>query len=324
MLLKNVGKLIIFNGFLVMNCSHTETVPYRSNEHVAVVFEVVNVCTSYVCSIDSNRVIFDLGTTFQLDLFDFDDNLQLWIARLFITNNSTQIAQNYIITQQQTMEKMTLAIIMGELLLIINDLSKTRIYFENLQNEDDALIYYYYGHIHYVKGEYDLALENFQISYELMISGERLKDSAFVLHNIGYVYDMKKEFNEAYDNHRKALEIRQIYYPENDVYIGISFYNIGRTLVNMGDDDQALIYHKKALNIWEQTLTNDHPYIIRSLHSHGVTYFNKRDYTQASHYYTRALELYETTTPRDEHGILMIRNALENIKDLSSRQLMTQ
>jgi tetratricopeptide (TPR) repeat protein len=92
----------------------------------------------------------------------------------------------------------------------------------------------------------------------------------------------------------------------------------------MSDYDQALIYHEKALNIWEQTLTNDHSYIVRSLHSHGVTYFNKRDYTQATHYYTRALELYETTIPRDDHGILMIREALENIKDLSSRQLMTQ
>ncbi len=101
----------------------------------------------------------------------------------------------------------------------------------------------------YLKGEYNLALENFQMSYRLMISEERIKDSAFVLHDIGYIYDMKKEFNVAYDWHCKALGIREIYYPENDVQIGISFYNIGWTLANIGDDERALVYHQKALHI---------------------------------------------------------------------------
>lgn len=222
--------------------------------------------------------------------------------------------------KQETMERMTLPIIMGELLGTFSDLSKTKTYFENLQNEDDGLIYYNYGYIHYLKGEYDLALDNYQISYELMISDERIKDSAFVLHGIGYVYDMKKDFQKAYGNHNEVLKIRQMYYPENDVYIGISLYNIGRTLVNMDDNNQALIYHKKALDIWEQVLPYNDPLIAQSLHSHGVVYFNNRDYLQASEYYTRALQLYELTTPRDHHGILMIENALEQIKYLNSRQ----
>ncbi|CAF1455542.1 unnamed protein product, partial [Didymodactylos carnosus] len=285
---------------------------------------VVNVCTPYVYSNNTNEVIFDMGTTFQFSSFDFDDNLKLWIARLTATNDGTQISQNYIIAKQQTMERMTLSIIMGELLLTIGDLSKTKTYFENLQNEDDALIYYYYGRIHYLKGEYELALENLQIAYELMITEERLKDSAFVLHDIGYVYDMKKEFNEALDSHRKALNIRQTHYSAKDVQIGVSLYNIGRTLVNMDDDSEGLIYHQKALNIWEQTLTYNHPYMVQSLHSHGAVYFNKRDYSQALHYYTRALKLYEMSVPRDNHGILMVKNALEKINDLSSRQLMTR
>jgi hypothetical protein len=60
------------------------------------------------------------------------------------------------------MKRMTLSVIMGDLL-------KAKIYFENLQNEDDALIYDCYGHVNYWTDEYDLAWENFQTSYGLMV-----------------------------------------------------------------------------------------------------------------------------------------------------------
>ena len=320
MLLKNVGQLMVFNRFLVMNCSPAEIALHRSDTtHVVVTFEVVNASASHVYSMDFNRIIFDLGTVFQLDSFEFDEKLKSWIARLIVSNNGAQIAQEYIMTQQQRMERMTLPMIMGDLLLGFSDLSKAKTFFESLRNEDEAIIHHYYGQMHYQKGEYELALENFQISLELMRSDERFKDSAFVLHDIGCVYDMTKEFEEALDRHREALEIRETYYSPDDVYVGYSLYNIGRTLVSMGDNDQALTYHERALKIRKETFTDDHPCIAKSLHSHGVVYFNKRDYVKASYYYTKALELYEMNTPRDEHGILMVKNALEYIENLTSR-----
>ncbi|CAF1327420.1 unnamed protein product [Adineta ricciae] len=311
MLLKNIGQLMTFSGLLINDTIETETIYSSSKTQVIVKFEVKN-----MNSIDLNNI-------FQLNSFEFDDNLQLWIAHLMMIDNGNEIKQQYLSIKQQTMEKMTLPIIMGDLLFTFQNLSKVQKYFENLQNEDDALIYNYYGNINYLKGEYDLALENFQISYELMISDERIKDTAFLLHDIGYVYDMKKDYKEAYDYHMRALEIRQIYSSEDDIQIGISLYNIGRTLVTMNNHDQALIYHQKALNIWEKKLPFNHHLIAQSLHSHGVVYFNKRDYTQASYYYKKALDLYEKITPRDEHGILMIKNILEQIQDLTAQQLIT-
>lgn len=320
MLLKNVGQLMVFNRFLVMNCSLTEIVLHRSDTaHVAVMFEVMNASASYVYLIGSNRMIFDLGTVFQLDSFEFDENLKSWIARLIVLNKGAQIAQEYIMTRQQRMERMTLPIIMGDLLLKFSNLSNAQRFFESLQNEDEALIYYYLGEIHYQKGDYDLALESVQISLELMRSDERFKDSAFVLHDVGDAYNMRKEFKLAFDCHHEALKIRQTYYPADNLYIGDSLYNIGRTLVNMGDHDQALTYHQRALQIWKKTLTDDHPCVAMSLHAHGVVYFNKRDYVQASSYYTRALELYEMNASRYDHEIYMVKNALEKIKHFTAR-----
>ena len=296
-LLENIGNLMIFNGYFLVNSSHDELV---SHAQVLVQFEVINGSTATLYLVDPNTIIFDLGTTFQLDSFHFDEHVNRWHATLIVVQNNQLIAQNYILTKQQTMVRMTLPILMGELLLIsTGSLSKAKAYFEQLKNEDEALIYHFYGNIDYKKGDYDSALEHYQLSYQLMISDERIRDSAFILHDIGYVYDMKKELKQALDCHRQALEIRQTHYPDNDSHIGISLYNIGRTLVTMDDHDQAL-------DIWKQTLPPDHPFRIQSIHSHAVVYFNKGDYEQAKRYYQEALTLYETDTLDNQHGILMV------------------
>ncbi|CAF3146699.1 unnamed protein product [Rotaria sp. Silwood2] len=315
-LLENIGQLMTFSGFLLVYRLFDETVSYRNESQVMVGFEIHNVPTSIVHLIDSTRVIINLGATFKLNSLDFEDKLGVWIARLSFSPEGVHIAQNYITVQQETMERMTLPVIMANLLFKMNGFSTAKNYLDSLKNEDEAVIYHNYGILHYEKGEYSLALDNFQIAYELMISDGRIQDSALVLHDIGYVYNMKKEFNDALDSHRKALEIMQTHYPANDVLIGISLYNIGRTLVNMDDHSQALSYHQNALAIFEHTLTYNHIFMAQSLHSHGVVYFNIGDYHQALYYYTRALELYETIVPRNEHCILMVKNALETIQKL--------
>ncbi|CAF3799536.1 unnamed protein product [Rotaria sp. Silwood1] len=315
-LLDKIGQLMSFSGFLLVHRSFNEMIPYGNESQVTVAFEISNVSTSVVHVIDSTSVIINLGVTFKLNSLDFDDKLGVWIAHLIFSHEGVQIAQNYIRVQQETMERMTLPLIMANLLFKMNGFSATKKYLDSLKNEDEALIYHFYGILHHGKGEYALALDNFQIAYELMISDGRIQDSALVLHDLGYVYDMKKEFNNALDSHKKALEITQTYCQANDFRIGISLYNIGRTLVNMDDHNQALIYHQNALAIFEHTLTYNHIHIAQSLHSHAVVYFNMRDYNQAFDYYTRALELYETIVPRDEHGILMVKNALETIQEL--------
>ncbi|CAM4884716.1 unnamed protein product [Rotaria socialis] len=315
-LLENIGQLMTFSGFLLTNRSFEEIIQYQNDSYVTVVFEIANISISAVHMVDSTRVMINLGATFKLVSLDFDDKLRVWIARLMFNHDELQISQNYIAIQRQVMERMTLPIIMGVLLLKISNVSTVKKYFDNLTSEDEALIYFYNGIIRHGKGEYELALTDFQIAYELMLSDGRIQDSTLVLHDIGYVYDMKKEFDDALESHRKALEIRQDHLQANDVLIGISLYNIGRTLVSMGDDSQALSYHQNALMIFEHTLEQNHMLIAQSLHSHGVVYFNIGNYPQALHYYTRALELYEKIVPRNEHCILMVKQTLEIIQEL--------
>lgn len=315
-LLNKVGQLMTFSGFLLVHRSPSDIVSYPNDSQAVVVFEIGNLSTCAVHRIDSENVIIDLGTVFQVKSVVFDDLLSIWRISLVFSDEALKIAQEFITAQQQTMERMTLPIIMGDLLIRFTYFSTAKNYFDHLNNEDDALIYRHCGIIYHMRGEYQLALDSLQIAYELMISDDRVPDSTAVLHDIGYVYDMTKEFNDALDNHRKALEIREIYYPNNDIRIGISLYNIGRTLVNMRDDREALTYHQRALAIFEDPLSYNHFYTVHSLHSHGVVYFNIGDYEQARYYYRRALALYEVIEPREENAILMVKSTLEKIETL--------
>lgn len=313
---EKIGQLMAFSGFLLVYHSLQEVVPWRNEARIVIKFEITNVSTSNVCIVDANRAIIDLGVIFKFSSLDFDDTMKIWKAHLVCDNEGVQISQNYIMIQQQRMERMTLPLIMADLLLKMNELANTKSYLDSLKNEDEALIHQFYGNLYYQKGDYALALDYFQIAYELMLSEERIQDSTFVLHDIGYVYDMKKEVKDALDSHQKALQIRQIYCPPNDILIGISLYNIGRTLVNMNDYSEALISHQQALKIFEQTLPYNHVFLAHSFHSHAVVYHNFGDYTQALEYFVKALELYEVIVPRDEHAILMVKNALETIQKL--------
>ena len=312
---EHVGQLMSFSGFILVCSSPENIVACRTGTHMTVRFEIINVSEALVYLIDSTTFIFNLGSVFQVDSLNYDDQLGMWRICLIFKNDGADISQHYVAAEQETMDRMALPIIMGQLLMDMNDSLATRNYFDNLKDQDQALIHRFYGIIHYKKGEYALALENFQIAYELMVTDERIRDSASILHQIGNVYDMTKEFDKALENHRQALKIRQTFCPGNDVRLGISLYSIGRTLVNMHRNCEALDYHQQALSIWEQTLTYSHRYLVQSLHSHGVVYSNIGDYTQAFHYFTRALEMYEMLIPRDEDGIIMVTNALKRIQE---------
>ncbi|CAF2897873.1 unnamed protein product [Rotaria sp. Silwood2] len=161
-LLEKIGQLMNFSGFLLVHSSFDEIVPYGNESQLTVSFEIRNVPTSVVHMIDSNTVIINLGVTFKLNTFNFDDKLGIWIARLIFTDDGVQIAQNYVDVQKQIMERMTLPLIMVELLIIMNNFSTIKNYLDSLKNEDEAIIYYYYGILYYEKGEYTLALDNFQ------------------------------------------------------------------------------------------------------------------------------------------------------------------
>ena len=55
----------------------------------------------------------------------------------------------------------------------------------------------------------------------------RMKDSAYVLNNIGNILSDQGKYAEALDYHQRSLQMREKYYPSGHVDIAASLNNIG-------------------------------------------------------------------------------------------------
>ena len=76
---------------------------------------------------------------------------------------------------------------------------------------------------------FDKALANYQKAREIRESVENpdLEQIAYSYHNIGTVYQRQKKYADAITWHKKALEIRQEIYPDNEPIIAASLTMIG-------------------------------------------------------------------------------------------------
>jgi tetratricopeptide (TPR) repeat protein len=71
--------------------------------------------------------------------------------------------------------------------------------------------------VHYSKGEYDKALENFQKSLGILLKllPKDHPDVAQSYNNIGAVHERKAEYDKALEYYQKALAIRHKHLPED-------------------------------------------------------------------------------------------------------------
>ena len=90
---------------------------------------------------------------------------------------------------------------------------------------------------------FDKALANYQKAREIRESVENpdLEQIAYSYHNIGTVYQRQKKYADAITWHKKALEIRQEIYPDNEPIIAASLTMIGNDYTQAAKNDSS--YH---------------------------------------------------------------------------------
>ena len=129
--------------------------------------------------------------------------------------------------------------------------------------------YYNLAITHYEKGEYDSAIENFQIA--VSISPEH----AEAHYNLGVVYYKKELFELSEQHFKKAAELN----PEDSE----SYYNLGLTYYENNNLDLAIKTLKEAAN-----LKPDDPEIH---HSIGSSYYKKGDFDLAEQSFKNAISI---------------------------------
>jgi len=135
----------------------------------------------------------------------------------------------------------------------------------------EGFTYQALGLLHHFQGNYDRALDYYEISYEHFIQlgkvGSYLK--TVPLNNIANIFYRKGDSHKALDLHMKIVALRQSTLRENHPSIAASFGNLGIVFHALGDDNLAISYHFRAADIWKDNFGPQHPELAASYHNLG-------------------------------------------------------
>ena len=115
---------------------------------------------------------------------------------------------------------------------------------------EEALAINNIGNVHWLKGEYDKAVEHYEKSLKI---GEKIGDQQGIansLHNIGLMHYWREDYDRALEYMAKAIEISE---KIDDLY-PLTYYllSIGYVYEHRGEYDKALENYEKSLRISEK------------------------------------------------------------------------
>ncbi|CAF0934735.1 unnamed protein product [Adineta steineri] len=324
---ENIGKTISTNGFLSTSRNINVSLAFidinsESNDFASVLFEIKAdplLKTVIFADVgdrsrmkDEEEVLFNLNSLFKIVSVCFDPALTVWKVQLNATDEGAEKVEEYLLLTKQQMEECSPLIYFGRLLLYeLGQVDRAGKYFNMLLKSlphvhpDLAAVYNNIGAVHYKRKDFNLALKNYEIAYEmrrkqLPPNHPRIAGS---LHNIGLVYKAKRDFNTALDYYRQALTIDENLYPGNNLQKAMTVESIGRVYTDKEDFDAALTYLSRALEMYKHVLPDQHSYIATCLGAIGYAHHKKGNLDIALDYYQQQLNIDEQCLPFDHSNL---------------------
>ena len=131
--------------------------------------------------------------------------------------------------------------------------------------------------------------------------GDDIQGVAVAYNNIGDLYIIKGDYNNALAYFQKSLDLWQQSYSEEESNVATYYNNIGSVYSELGNYSEALSYYQKALEIWKRYYGENDPLIAKFYNNIGAAYNDLRDYNNALEYHRKALnileEVYKDDTP---------------------------
>jgi tetratricopeptide (TPR) repeat protein len=149
------------------------------------------------------------------------------------------------------------------------------------------------GLAHYSKGDYDLAIDNYEKAIDLNLKqlGPAHQNVAAAYNNLGLAYNSKGDHDEAIDYYNRALKILIKKLGATHENVATTYNNIGLAYTGKRDYDAAIQYNRKALEIDLEKLGPQHPDVARDYNNLGLAYRGKGEYDIAIDYYRKALDI---------------------------------
>ncbi len=158
------------------------------------------------------------------------------------------------------------------------------VFLENndVNNKTKAEIYHHIGEANSALGEYDTAIGNFIDAYntyiEIAITDRKTSDLAKTCSNLGDTYYSKKDYKNALENHKEALE----YFSRDKIFVAWSYYDVGKDYYWLKEYESAISYIQKAIEIKTQQLKGLDDEVIASYYFFlGLAFYNSNDYVSA-------------------------------------------
>ncbi|MEZ4710939.1 MAG: CHAT domain-containing tetratricopeptide repeat protein [Caldilineaceae bacterium] len=122
------------------------------------------------------------------------------------------------------------------------------------QREDLDMIARFFnnlGEICYCTGQWSKANQYYEKSLEIMVSPQRLdkREAADILHNLGLLAFIKRQFNNAQDNFERALTFAQEI--QDDAAISEIYHRLGDLWMHQRKPEQAYLFYKQAIDVLE-------------------------------------------------------------------------
>ena len=324
----NVNKIISINGFFSASRSSEIymrfiTSRFVMNNFQRVFFEIKADRSSKTVSfanmkkksgdVDEGKVLFNLNAPFKIQSVVFDSLLDVWKVELRTTNECSNKVEEYLTMSKFQMEESSPIINYGYLLLYeLCDIDRADQYFNLLlrllpaDHEDIGSVYNNIGNVHNLRDEWDTALKNFELGYE--IRKKRLPPEhphiAASLNNIGMIHKAKGNPDLALEYFQQALPITEKITTTDNPQTAMVHENMGKVYSDKNDYDTALVHLLSALEMFKKIQPEQHREIARCLGTIGYVYEKKEEYNLALDYYQQQLTVEERCLPPDHPNLV--------------------
>ncbi|HLP91259.1 MAG TPA: tetratricopeptide repeat protein [Nostocaceae cyanobacterium] len=156
-------------------------------------------------------------------------------------------------------------------------------------NKEKASIIHNLGIIFAIRGEFEEAIKLYQQSLEIEENIGNWKGKASTLQNLAEIYAKREEFEEALALFYQSLEIAE--HIRDVEGQAANFHGLGRIYLIQGKIEEAINFYRKSLNINEQV--GNLQGIAATLQNLGYIYINKGEFDKAVSTLHQCLEINE-------------------------------
>ncbi|MBS1680126.1 MAG: CHAT domain-containing protein [Bacteroidetes bacterium] len=155
-----------------------------------------------------------------------------------------------------------------------------------------------FGYLNLLKGRSDKAQDYLEQARDEFkkIGKDNTREAAKCFSNLGLLFWSLGKYNQAEDNARIALQLRQTLFGNESEEVAASLNNLGLIYGNT-NADEGLSYYEKALVVYERLYGKENPKIAVASTNIGLMYLKLQLYGDAVNNFETALTIWKKTYP---------------------------